>query len=56
MAPRVAALLADELGHDEDWEREQVTAYRALASGYLLADDALRPADAVQPAPWSPLL
>ncbi|MFC4638298.1 glycerol-3-phosphate dehydrogenase/oxidase [Deinococcus hohokamensis] len=36
-APRVAALLAEELGHDKAWERGQVTAYQALASGYLLA-------------------
>ncbi|MEM1044278.1 MAG: glycerol-3-phosphate dehydrogenase/oxidase [Bacteroidota bacterium] len=37
MAPAVAALLADELGRDEAWEREQVEAYRALAVGYLVA-------------------
>ncbi|WP_420456445.1 FAD-dependent oxidoreductase [Rubrivirga sp.] len=42
MAPRVATILSEELGHDEDWEREQVTAYRALADGYLLADNAVR--------------
>lgn len=35
-APAVAALLAGELGHDEVWQKEQVTAYCALAKGYLL--------------------
>ena len=38
MAPRVAALLASELGRGGDWEREQVTAYTALAEGYLVPD------------------
>ncbi|MDX1532172.1 MAG: glycerol-3-phosphate dehydrogenase/oxidase, partial [Rhodothermales bacterium] len=46
MAPEVARLLAAELGRDGAWQREQVEAYRALARGYLLADDALSPADA----------
>ncbi len=36
MAPAVAALLAAELGRDEDWEREQVRDYGELASGYLI--------------------
>src|SRR5690606_34320449 len=36
MAPRVAALLAAELGRDEGWQREQVAAYEELAGGYLL--------------------
>ncbi|MDT0631272.1 glycerol-3-phosphate dehydrogenase/oxidase [Rubrivirga sp. S365] len=40
MAPRVAALLAEELDRDGDWEREQVAAYTALAEGYLVPDDA----------------
>ena len=35
VAPPVAALLARELGRDETWEREQVTAYCNLARGYL---------------------
>lgn len=39
MAPRVAALLAEELGRDEAWQRAQVEAYTALARGYLLTDD-----------------
>ncbi|MBX6315416.1 MAG: glycerol-3-phosphate dehydrogenase/oxidase, partial [Isosphaeraceae bacterium] len=34
-APRVAALLAEELGHDEAWQRSQVQQFEALASGYL---------------------
>lgn len=35
-APRVAALLAEELGFDADWQRSQVEAYRQLALGYVL--------------------
>lgn len=35
-APRVAALLAAELGRDARWQEEQVASFRALASGYLL--------------------
>lgn len=35
-APEVAALLASELGHDTDWEAEQVAAFEAIASGYLV--------------------
>ena len=31
-------LLAEELGRDADWEAAQVEAYRAIATGYLLAD------------------
>ena len=38
MAPRVAALLASELGRGGDWEREQVAAYTALAEGYLVPE------------------
>ena len=34
-APKVAHLLARELGHDAHWEMEQVAAYRKLAEGYL---------------------
>lgn len=36
MAPKAAALMAEELGHDETWQHEQVRAYTALARGYLL--------------------
>jgi glycerol-3-phosphate dehydrogenase len=35
MAPRVAELLAKELGHDARWQTEQVTAFELLARGYL---------------------
>ena len=38
MAPEVAALMAEELGRDDVWQREQVEAYEALARGYLLTD------------------
>ncbi len=34
-APRVAALLAEELGKNAEWQGEQVASFRALASGYL---------------------
>lgn len=36
MAPRVAAILAEELGLDAEWQQQQITAYRSLATGYLL--------------------
>jgi glycerol-3-phosphate dehydrogenase len=36
-APRVAALLAAELGYSEAWEREQVERYTELATGYTLS-------------------
>ncbi|MGD2047186.1 MAG: glycerol-3-phosphate dehydrogenase C-terminal domain-containing protein, partial [Gemmatimonadota bacterium] len=35
MAPTVAALLADELGRDAAWQKEQVEGYETLARGYL---------------------
>ncbi len=35
-APRVAALLARELGRDEAWQKAQVAEYTKLAEGYLL--------------------
>jgi glycerol-3-phosphate dehydrogenase len=35
-APRVAELLAQELGYDLAWQQQQVTAYRTLTDGYLL--------------------
>ncbi|MGA9659680.1 MAG: glycerol-3-phosphate dehydrogenase C-terminal domain-containing protein, partial [Asticcacaulis sp.] len=34
-APRVAQIMADELGRDTDWQADQVAQYRALAEGYL---------------------
>lgn len=36
IAPRVAELLAAELGRDADWQVEQVRDYRRLAAGYLV--------------------
>jgi glycerol-3-phosphate dehydrogenase len=36
-APRVAALMAVELGYDEAWQGEQVNEFTKLASKYLLA-------------------
>ena len=36
-APRVAALMATELGRDANWIDAQVAAYTALARGYVLA-------------------
>ena len=36
MAPRVARLLAEELGRDESWVEDQVAEYRELAKGYVL--------------------
>jgi glycerol-3-phosphate dehydrogenase len=35
MAPLVALLLADELGYDEDWQKNQVNDYTTLARQYL---------------------
>ncbi|WP_432809402.1 glycerol-3-phosphate dehydrogenase/oxidase [Pantanalinema sp. GBBB05] len=35
-APRVAMVLATELGLSEKWQQEQMTAYRSLAIGYQL--------------------
>jgi glycerol-3-phosphate dehydrogenase len=37
MAPRVAQLMATELGRDDSWQRQQVADFRALARGYLPA-------------------
>lgn len=39
MAEDVADLLADELGRDEAWKKEQVRHYRAQAQGYLLTPE-----------------
>ena len=36
VAPTVAALLAQELGFDEEWQAQQVAAFGELARGYLL--------------------
>jgi glycerol-3-phosphate dehydrogenase len=36
MAPKVAALMAAELGRDKSWEEAQIKAYNALAEGYTI--------------------
>jgi glycerol-3-phosphate dehydrogenase len=36
MAPAVAALLAQELGHDDAWQQQQVAEFTAVAQHYLL--------------------
>jgi glycerol-3-phosphate dehydrogenase len=36
MAPRVAELMAGELGRDERWEAEQIKSFIDLAKGYLI--------------------
>ena len=36
MAPKVAALMAQELGRDEAWVAEQTRLYTELAEGYLM--------------------
>jgi glycerol-3-phosphate dehydrogenase len=35
-APRVAELMAAELGYDMEWRQQQVKAFQQLASQYLL--------------------
>lgn len=40
MAPRVAALMAEELHRDEVWQHEQVESFTQLARQYLLTDPA----------------
>jgi glycerol-3-phosphate dehydrogenase len=36
MAPRVAGILAGELGKDEKWQAHQIEAFNQTASGYLV--------------------
>ena len=36
VAPKVAALMATELGKNQEWQKQQVTDFTLLASGYLL--------------------
>jgi len=36
IAPRVAEILAEELGYSKNWETKQVQAYKTLAQSYLL--------------------
>ncbi len=38
MAPAVAELMSEELGHDDAWARDQVERYRTLAQGYVIDD------------------
>jgi glycerol-3-phosphate dehydrogenase len=35
-APKVAAIMAQELGKNEQWQREQLAHYRDLAGSYLV--------------------
>jgi glycerol-3-phosphate dehydrogenase len=37
MAPEVACLMAEELGHDEGWQKSQLAAYAELAGNYILS-------------------
>ena len=34
-APKVASLMAAELGYNKEWEKEQVAAFRHISRGYL---------------------
>lgn len=36
MAPKVAKIMANELGHDESWQQAQVAAFTQLAEGYCV--------------------
>ena len=36
MAPRVAAIVAQELGYDDAWQQAQVRDYTQLVNGYIL--------------------
>ena len=38
VAPEVAALMAEELGRDENWQQEQVDAFENVARGYLIEE------------------
>lgn len=40
-APKVAAILAEELNRGEDWQQQQIETYRSLAIGYLLNSSGL---------------
>ena len=35
-APRVAELMAGELGKDEEWKRNQLESFKSLTKNYLL--------------------
>jgi glycerol-3-phosphate dehydrogenase len=36
MAPRVAQILAKELGRDQQWQENQIQLFEELAKGYLV--------------------
>jgi glycerol-3-phosphate dehydrogenase len=36
MAPRVAQILAKELGRDQKWQEQQIQLFEELAKGYLV--------------------
>ena len=36
IAPRVAELMADEMGRGQSWQKEQVETFTAMAEGYLI--------------------
>src|SRR5262245_8821910 len=38
MAPETARLLARELEHDEAWQKQQISAFRSLARGYVVGN------------------
>ena len=42
-APRVARLIAEELGRDEGWERQALVDYCKVAQKYLLSNEANAP-------------
>jgi glycerol-3-phosphate dehydrogenase len=44
MAPRVAGLIAAELGRDESWQQRQIEEFRALARTYLPMESSIPPA------------
>ncbi len=39
LAPKVAGIMMKELGKDEIWKQDQITAFTELANGYLLKSD-----------------
>jgi glycerol-3-phosphate dehydrogenase len=39
LAPKVAEMMMKELGRDETWKQDQITAFMKLANGYLLKSD-----------------
>lgn len=45
LAAPVAAILAEELGHDEAWQRAQVDEYTVLARNYMVPDGYVEPQD-----------